>query len=74
MSYQYIDWFDRPRRLSILTEYVSIKKNKMAPRDRDPDDFVNHPSWLLDEEGEDEENEDQNVVNTGERSVKEWFC
>ena len=38
----------------------------MAPRDRDPDDFVNHPSWL-DEEGEDEENEEYNIGNREER-------
>jgi len=38
----------------------------MAPRDRDPDDFVNHPSWLLDEEGEEEENEENNIVNQTE--------
>jgi len=38
----------------------------MAPRDKDPDDFVNHPSWLLDEQGEDEENEEQNIGNQTE--------
>ena len=38
----------------------------MAPRDKDPDDFVNHPSWLLDEEGEDEENDEMNIGNQTE--------
>ena len=38
----------------------------MAPRDRDPDDFTNHPSWL-DEQGEDEANEEYNIGNQEER-------
>ena len=38
----------------------------MAPRNTDPDDFINHPSWLLDEQGEDEENEENNIMNETE--------
>ena len=38
----------------------------MAPRDRDTEDFNNPPSWLNEQE-EDEENEEYNIGNPEER-------
>lgn len=43
----------------------------MAPRETDPDDFANHPSWL-DEQGEDEENEEYNLGNREE--IREYVA